>query len=212
LPRHLLILTGELEATQLEAALNPAAGPDCEVTAIASTAELDAWHNQGLYGVRLLSFCTRIIVPPGILSSLTLEPYNVHPGSPQYPGVYPEAYATYDEATRFAATAHVMAEKVDTGAIVKTDWFDVTPGWGREQLAERAYEAALGVLFEIALLCMANDTPLPRTDETWCGTWRTRAHYNTMCKSGGTEEETARRRRAFAPDFASAPPAASNEL
>lgn len=210
MPRQLLILTGELEAAQLEAALRPAAGRECEIAAIASRPELEVRHKHGLAGVRLLAFCTRLIVPPEILSALTLEPYNVHPGSPQYPGVYPEAYATYDEATQFAATAHVMAERVDTGAIVKTDWFDVLPGWGREQLAERSYEAALGVLFEVALLCIANDNPLPRSDETWCGTWRTRAHYHTMCQPGGTEDETARRRRAFAPDFASDP--ASNKL
>lgn len=206
MPRKLLILTGELEAPQLAATLSRAAGSGCEISAIASALELQAQHAMELSGVRLLSFCSSVIVPEAILAALTLEPYNVHPGAPSHPGIYPEAYAVYDGVRRFAATAHVMAERVDSGAIIRTDWFDVPSAWGREQLAERVYQAALGIFLEIAHLCMTDDNPLPRNGETWSGTRRTRAHYRAMCQSVSDVEETERRRRAFAPDFGTVAP------
>ncbi len=206
MPSQLLILTAELEAAQLGAALRRAAPPDIEVMALSSRGQLADCAEHGLEAARLISFCTGVIVPPAILDKLTLEPYNIHPGSPEYPGLYPEAFATYQEARRFAATAHIMAPEVDAGPIVKTDWFDVPQDWRRDQLAERAYRAALGLFFETALLCFASDAPLPRSGESWSGRRRTRVDYQAMCTPTGEHAEDDRRTRAFEPDF-SAPQA-----
>ena len=207
-PNQLLILTGELEAAQLGTALQSAAPPDIEVTAISTGSQLAECGERDLAAARLISFCTGVIVPPAILDALTLEPYNIHPGSPEYPGLYPEAFAVYDGARRFAATAHVMAHIVDTGPIVGADWFDVPRGWRREQLAERAYQAALGLFFDITLRCVASDAPLPRIAETWSGRRRTRVDYRSMCTPTGSATEDDRRRRAFEPDF----PGAAGEV
>jgi methionyl-tRNA formyltransferase len=201
LPQQLLILTGELEAAQLGPALRPAVADDLQLAAISSLAELEAAGERGLSGTRLISFCTRIIVPPAILNALTLEPYNIHPGSPDYPGLYPEAFAIYHEANRFAATAHAMTREVDAGPIVRTGWFDVPPHWQREQLAERVYRKALDLFFEIALVCATSDAALPRGPEDWSGPRRGRADYLRMCTSTGDRTEDERRLRAFAPDF-----------
>ena len=196
-----MILTGDLEAAPLATALQNTAVPGVSVAAITYLDELRDAHADGLAETRLISFCTRVVVPPEILGSLTLEPYNVHPGSPAYPGLYPEAFAAYDGAERFAATVHVMADDIDTGDIVKTDWFDVEPGWHRAQLAERVYQAALGLFFEAALECMASDAPLPRAADRWSGARRTRTEYREMCTPTGNKFEDERRRRAFEPDF-----------
>ena len=202
MPRQLLILTAELEAERLGGALRGAAPPGLEVVAVSSARQLSDIAAACLTGTRLLSFCTRVIVPPAILSALTLEPYNVHPGSPEYPGLYPEAFATYDGARQFAATAHVMAPEVDTGEIIKTERFLTGPGWRREQLGERVYEAALALFFEVAVLCVASDAPLPRSGERWSGHRRSRAEYIAMCQPTGDKTEDERRLRAFEPDFA----------
>lgn len=201
MPRQLLILTGELEAERLGGALQSAAPPGLEVAAVSSRIELNEAASTGLVGTRLISFCTRVIVPPDVLAELTLEPYNIHPGPPEYPGVYPEAFAIYDGALQFGATAHVMARSVDTGAIIKAVRFQTKSDWRREELAERVYETALELFFEIAVLCVASDAPLPRSGENWSGHRRLRAEYVAMCSPTGDDVEDARRHRAFEPDF-----------
>ena len=60
------------------------------------------------------------IIPADCLAAFSHGAYNVHPGSPDYPGVAPEAWAAYEKADGFGATFHVMDEEVDAGAIIDT--------------------------------------------------------------------------------------------
>ena len=203
LPQRLLILTGDLEAERLGAAIRTKAPANIEIIAITTADELEQLHAKGIGQTRLVSFCTNVIVPGTVLRDLSLEPYNIHPGSPEYPGIYPEAFAIYEGAKRFSATAHVMADRVDTGDIVRTAWFDVPGGWDRERLAARAYEAALGLFFEVIVLCMAADTPLTRTGENWSAPRRTRAQYDALCEPAADPREAERRLRAFKPHYPS---------
>jgi len=210
-PRQILILTGELEAERLAPALQASAPPGVTCVAVSTGQQLQERAERGLKNTRLISFCTRVIVPASVLNALSLEPYNIHPGSPEFPGLYPEAFAIYEGAVRFGATAHAMAEQIDTGAIVQTRWFDVPTGWRRDDLAGRVYENALELFFEIALRCMASDAPLPRSAEAWSDHRCTRTRYVSLCERTGDPDEDNRRQRAFAPDFP-APPLGNHPL
>ena len=46
--------------------------------------------------------------------------YNIHPGSPDFPGRDPHHWACYSEAKRFGATIHEISKKVDCGKIIDT--------------------------------------------------------------------------------------------
>lgn len=205
MPRQILVLTGELEAERLAPALQASAPLGVTCSAVSTSQQLHECAERGLKDIRLISFCTRVVVPASVLNALSLEAYNIHPGSPEFPGLYPEAFAIYEGAARFGATAHVMAEQVDTGAIVQTRWFNVPKSWRREDLAGRVYENALELFFEITLKCMTSNAPLPRNAETWSGNRCTRTRYQSLCERTGDPDEDNRRHLAFAPDYPGPP-------
>lgn len=72
---------------------------------------------DGLNGDVLIGFSTGVIVPLDILKRFEFA-YNFHGAPPEYPGRDPHYWAVKDGAETFGCTCHVMAERVDEGAIV----------------------------------------------------------------------------------------------
>ncbi|MEJ0067722.1 MAG: formyltransferase family protein [Pseudomonadota bacterium] len=89
---------------------------------------------------RLIAFCTETIVSATQLAALGGPAYNFHPAPPGYPGSHPASFALYDGVTRFGATVHEMAVRVDSGPIVDVEWFDVEPETGIFALEDKAGE------------------------------------------------------------------------
>jgi len=71
--------------------------------------------------MRLVTYCYGTIVPGKLLDALPGPSYNFHPGPPTYPGNHVAGFALYEGG----ATAHIMTPRVDEGAIIGTEIFDI---------------------------------------------------------------------------------------
>jgi methionyl-tRNA formyltransferase len=198
MPKEIVLLTGDREAPHLAAHLRGHA-PDVNVRHVATRAALDESFAVPVPGRRLIAFTTNVIVPGRYLAACEHGGYNFHPGPPSYPGVYPESFATWENAPRFGATAHRMLKQVDAGPIVATEWFDVPPGCGRMHLATLAFEALVRLFGVLADPLMNSDAFLPESGEAWTGTTRLRSEFDALCRiePGIDAAEYKRRYRAF---------------
>ena len=148
----------------------------------------------------IIGYSTSVIVTPAILGRLSGPAYNFHAASPAYPGRDPHHWAIYQGATRYGATAHIMAETVDSGPIVGVRWVDVpedaTPG--------SLLAMADGVMLELFMsllpaLIASPPGPAPLPGVCWRGPRRTRADFRKMCRLSPDidADEFERRYRAF---------------
>jgi methionyl-tRNA formyltransferase len=180
MPDEIVLLTGEREGPYLIEHLRNRA-PSLAVRHAASRADLDAAFQNFVPRRRLIAFTTNIVVPGRYIDACEAGAYNFHPGPPSYPGVYPESFAVWDGAARFGATAHAMVKRVDAGPIVRADWFDIEPGWGRMHVATLAFQALVRIFADLAPLLAAQEAPLAPSGEAWCGPTRFRKEYDAMC-------------------------------
>ena len=148
---------------------------------------------------RLISFCNSVIVPLDILDSVMNPAYNFHPGPPTYPGSHVASFAIYDGVDTFGATAHEMAQKVDTGPIVAVEWFQVPDNMRFMDLEIKACEALVRIFVNLAPHLATNDTPLERLDIGWAGKATTKLDFESMREfnENMSEKEIKRRFRAF---------------
>ncbi|MGJ4932339.1 formyltransferase family protein [Bradyrhizobium sp. HKCCYLS2038] len=203
----IILLTGSrdqhLALTALLRAHNSALSFRCVVT----LAELEAIECDLLGRSRLLAFTTSVIVPADILSALGHGAYNFHPASPDYPGWAPAHFAMYDGATRFGATAHAMEARVDCGAIVGVETFDVPNGLDVRGLEQMAFVRLAYLFWRMShdLACHAG--PLPALAVGWSGIRSTKRMYAGMCSMPADigAAEMQRRIRAFHDDFRGIP-------
>ena len=196
--RRFIVLAGSREAPYLAQhfrSINPTAIVrvahglvDLEVAIAASGPE-----------TRLISFLTDVIVPAGLINRLIPEPYNVHPGPPDYPGAHPVCFAIWDQAQRYGATAHVMTAQVDTGPIVLTEYFSVPPGIFRRDLGDLAFAASVQLFAALAAHCATSDAPMRRSGEHWRGRARTRREFEALLarRADLSPESAARLDRAW---------------
>lgn len=152
-------------------------------------------------GCRLIAFCTGVVVPPDVLAALPGPAYNFHPGPPTYPGSRAAGFALYEGATRFGATLHVMERRVDEGAIIDVDWFDLPADvkLRHDELEVMAYQRCIGLFQKYAAHLAADDAPLLHSAETWSGIKRTKADAAALREPprDASEQEIRRRFRAF---------------
>lgn len=193
---NILLLTGETEAPHLSGYIR-AQNPCLTVASAQSLNALEAHLSRSGPRTRLISFLTDVIVPAAALAKLSVTPYNIHPGPPEYPGSKPEAFALYDGARVYGATAHEMTAKVDAGPIVHVERFAVDPRWSRLDLGDRAYAAAVDVFARIGAHCAAHETPMPRQPIRWGARKTTTRMFRALCEKGARDAaELARLRRA----------------
>lgn len=169
-------------------------------------ADLDRLLAAGTEDTRLLSVGAGFIVPPRILQALGGAAYNLHPGPPEYPGLFPSVFALYDRAARFGITLHEMAGKVDAGPIVAVDTYDLLPSWDRLALDSATFGAMLNMIARLAPALTDISRPLPRLGVAWAGAKKTRKHFDALCAlpENADTPEFARRLRAVGegPDHA----------
>ena len=181
MPRKIFLLTGKREVPFLEQFIL-ARQPAIEVISATNRNEFQSIILNDLNDTRLLCFCSGVLVPKAVLNRLNLEPYNIHPGSPNYPGICPEAFAVANGAKKFGATAHVITEKIDEGEIVATNSFSVPKNTDRLALASLAYNAAVELFATVASFVFENDGKMPRSGEKWQGNTNRQADYYTLLK------------------------------
>lgn len=181
-----------------------AVSPKLEIVLARTLAELEAAATST--PLRILSVGSGVIVPPHILGKLATPAYNIHPGPPNYPGIFPSVFALYDRATTFAVTLHEMAASVDSGPIVAVDEFALEAGWNRLALDTMTFGVLLKMMQRLAPQLADVTKPLAPIAQRWSGKKRTRKDFDALCQlpENADETEFARRYRAVGegPDHA----------
>ena len=114
----------------------------------------------------VISFVSPWIVPGSLLSAARKAALNFHPGPPAYPGTGCYNFALYEGAKQYGVTVHHMREKVDTGDIIMTSYFDVSPLETVETMKLKSMNHLL-FCFERIMACIAAGDPLPASQEKW---------------------------------------------
>lgn len=125
--------------------------------------------NEELYWFKpdyLISFVSPWIVPGTLLRSARKSAINFHPGSPDYPGTGCYNFALYERADKYGVTVHKMEEKVDSGDIIMTSYFDISPLETVESLKLKSMNHLL-YCFEKIIANIISDAPLPISEEKW---------------------------------------------
>lgn len=197
--REIVLLTGAQEAPHLATFLR-GLNPTLTITPAATREELLVALHPRRPGVRLIGFCTPVVVPADALGGLDGGAYNFHPGPPTYPGKHPASFAIYEGAARFGATAHEMLAKVDAGPIVGVEWFDMPASPRLSQVEKLTFEACVRLLSRLGAALASSDAPLPVLPETWSGWKSTQRDFEALCALplDISAEELDRRERAFA--------------
>jgi methionyl-tRNA formyltransferase len=129
---------------------------------------------------RLISFLNHTIIPADILRLFDLGAYNFHPGSPEYPGTAPEAWACYAQDKTFGATLHEMSDKVDEGAIIDVESYPVPPRSHRMIYAQIGRKMAHSLFCKTAKLLASPERIAPNPELKWTGKKRTNADFQSM--------------------------------
>ncbi len=114
----------------------------------------------------ILSFVSPWIIPKSLLDSAQKAAVNFHPGSPAYPGTGCYNFALYEGAQEYGVTVHHMKETVDSGAIIMTSSFAVSPFESVETLKLKSMNHLL-YCFEKIIGLISKGQPLPVSEETW---------------------------------------------
>ena len=198
--KEVVLLTGEVEGPHFRTMLK-SFNPDLIVIHVQSLEELKkAFLSPSKNGERrLIAFSTPIIVPKNILNELSIKSYNFHSGPPTYPGSHPASFAIYEGAKYFGATAHVLEEKVDCGAIVGVEWFLIQENTRFMELEIRAYELLLKLFTDFAPHFATSEESLPELEVHWSGVKHTKSEFEAMkeLEIDMDEEEIKLRFRAF---------------
>ena len=144
-------------------------------------AELTTLSADTLARARLIAYVTGVVVPADMLDRLGYGAYNFHPGPPDFPGWAPAHFALYARATTFGATAHVMAERVDEGAIVGVETFSIPRGASITSLEGMAYARLAYLFWRLAKPLATRSEALPELPLRWSGTKTTRRDYAALC-------------------------------
>ncbi len=149
---------------------------------------------QGDY---IISYLSRWVIPAELLKQAKIAAINFHPASPEYPGIGCNNFALYENAKEYGATCHYMADKVDTGKIIKVRRFSLHPEDGVEQILKQTYQNQMALFLEIAEI-LAEGRELPTSTETWTRPPFSRKEFNELFKitPDMSAEEVKRRIRA----------------
>jgi methionyl-tRNA formyltransferase len=193
----LILMTQREFEEPLTEALRRAA-PGLALSFAWTLADLEAELANDPDGSRILSVGSNVIVPRRVLAALGSPAYNLHPGPPNYPGIFPSVFALYEGAPEFGVTLHEMAPAVDSGAICMVERFPIDPRWDRLALDTHTLVVLMHVLERAAPLLANVHTPLRYSGEVWSGHRRTRKHFDALCHlpEDFTAMELARRLRA----------------
>ena len=197
--REIVLLTGAEEGPHLTEFLRRH-NSTLPVTHVQTRDELVIAFHPPRAGLRLIGFCTSVLVPADVLAACDCGAYNFHPGPPTHPGKHPASFAIYEGEARFGATAHEMLQKVDSGTIVGVEWFDMPPQPRLSQLEGLTFDAAVRLFSRLGPALATSAAPLPRDEATWSGRKSTQRDFERMCQIPPdiAAAELEKRVRAFA--------------
>ena len=205
MPKEILLLTDETMAGLFGAELTRHA-PTVALTVLTSEADVVKRFSTSLEGARLIAAGTGVILTEAQLQALDGPAYNLHPGPPEYPGLFPSVFALYEGSDQFGTTVHEMVPEVDSGPIVAVERFDIPPGVDRMTLDRLSFASLIGLFNALAERFVLSDDPLPVVEEKWGMRKWTRKDFAALCRLPDDidEAEFLRRHRALGegPDHA----------
>jgi len=154
----------------------------------------------------VISYISPWIVPKYVLDNTKIAAINLHPGTPEYPGIGCTNFAIYNGEKKFGITVHHMEEKPDSGDIITVKRFPIFDNDTVYSLTQRCYAYIYMAFVEVFSLILSNK-PLPKSEAQWRRKPFTRKELNDLCRitSNMSEEEIKRRVRATTyPDMPSA--------
>lgn len=175
----IVLLTGQVEQPVLTSVLR-GHNPLLTVRPVETLADLAALEPELLRRARLIAFSTGVIVPAKVLDRLGYGAYNFHPGPPDFPGWSPAHFAIHRRVTEFGATAHIMAERVDSGPIVGTELFPVPASATVSALEELTYAHLARLFWRLAKSLATQSEPLPTLPISWSEQKTSRRFYAAM--------------------------------
>ncbi|MBC7935296.1 MAG: hypothetical protein H7Y86_08090 [Rhizobacter sp.] len=132
-------------------------------------------------GDYLISYLSQWIIPAAVLENAAIGALNLHPGSPEYPGIGCTNFAIYNKEKEFGITCHYMLPKVDSGVIVKVTRFPLYSSDSVYSLTMRCYAAILSTFFELLDEILAGKVPAANGDQ-WQRKAYTRKQLNELCE------------------------------
>lgn len=198
--RRIIFLCGEAEGEAFREHVERLS-PGFETQWVSTAASLDFATRQASHRTRLISFLTSVIVPEEIIKRLGLVPYNVHPGSPEYPGAHGLSFAIYEGSRNFGVTAHELVKRVDTGAITLVDRFGLPDDAQLVRFGNEVYARAVAVVDMVIRHCLETDEPMRHRPDRWAPPQCTWARLNTLMASAEylTPHDRDRLERACGP-------------
>ncbi|MBV6633363.1 MAG: hypothetical protein KI792_10095 [Alphaproteobacteria bacterium] len=158
--------------------------------------ELEHLSKQTGYEARVIAFTTGVIIKRDLLNKFKKTAYNFHPGPPNFPGRYPEAWGVYRKARWFGATSHKVEALVDAGPIIGVERFEVPAGADRYDMAKLCYAAVFRLFNTLApQLAVATDDLPVLDDQQWSGHKTTLAEYEELRDNPPEDNEDERRLR-----------------
>lgn len=128
----------------------------------------------------IVSFLSPWILPQSIINKAKVAAINFHPGSPNYPGTGCYNFALYEQSDKYGVTCHYMKEKVDSGKIIMTSYFDIGQNETVDTLKLKSMIHLL-YIFEKIIKGIFIGEKLPKTNEKWLRKPFTRKELNELC-------------------------------
>lgn len=154
-------------------------------------------HWEGDY---LISYLAQWIIPADVLKKAKSGGINLHPGSPEYPGIGCTNFAIYNGENEFGITCHYMLPKVDTGDIISVKRFPLYKTDSVYSLTQRCYAAILQAFFELADTIISGRSPVISA-ESWKRKPYTRKELNELCLLTNDMDAEEKRKRIIATTF-----------
>jgi methionyl-tRNA formyltransferase len=151
-------------------------------------------------GDYIISYLSQWIIPASVLQNASKGGINLHPGSPDYPGIGCTNFAIYNNAKEFGITCHYMLPKVDTGKIIMVERFPVYTNDTVLSITQRAYGAILSVFYKLIDVIISGVTP-KAIEEHWTKEPYTRKQLNEMCEIKPEMDKNEIERRIKATTF-----------
>ena len=123
------------------------------------------------------------ILPKYFLKQTKFFNINFHPGSLEYPGIGSFNFALYNNEKNFGVTAHHMDAKVDTGKIIKCNYFKIKKNFNVKDLSGKTYKELYKLFLELyPYFKNLNLKTLPISNQKWKKIPYTRKQLNLLSK------------------------------
>ncbi len=152
----------------------------------------------------IISYISPWVLPKTVLDKARVAAINFHPGPPDYPGIGCTNFAIYNGEKQYGITVHHMAEKVDTGGIIATEFFSISEADTVFSLTHKCYAYIYAAFVKILPLILRGEA-MPKSTYQWTRKPYTRKELNELCRLTKSMPEEEVRRRIKATEFPGMP-------